>query len=56
MTYRSFDEACEKARWLQANPSKADEIARRGQARTLRSHGFESRIGNVEEAIALALR
>jgi hypothetical protein len=55
VVYDGVEDAAEKARWLRDNPRDADAVAARGQARTLASHGFESRVPIVEEAIRLAL-
>ncbi|MBL6939870.1 MAG: glycosyltransferase [Alphaproteobacteria bacterium] len=55
VSYRSVDEAIDRARWLSNNPRRAEEIGARGQRRTLDSHGFDKRVPLVEEAIRLAL-
>jgi len=54
VSYRSLDEAVEKARFLAENPAAAEAIAARGQARTLRDHGFSERIPIVLEAVERA--
>jgi hypothetical protein len=51
VTYRSPEECLEKYRWLQNHPLECAEIARRGQARTLRDHTYPKRIDLVTEII-----
>ena len=52
VTYRSADEAVEKARWLLDNEAARLEIAERGQQRTLRDHTFASRTNSFLEILA----
>lgn len=49
VTYRSPEEAVEKARYLLDNPGVASEIARAGQRRTLESHSFRNRCEQLNE-------
>ncbi|NCY21527.1 glycosyltransferase family 1 protein [bacterium] len=51
LTYRSRREAMEKIDWIEQNPKKAREIARAGQARTLRDHTLEKQILGVGEIL-----
>lgn len=51
VTYRSADEAVEKARWLLDNEAARREIAERGQKRTLRDHTFASRTKTLMELL-----
>lgn len=51
LTYRSHCEALEKIDWIEQNPKKAREIARAGQARTLREHTLEKQILGVGEIL-----
>ncbi len=43
LTYRSFDEAKEKIDYMLKHPEKLNEIAQRGQQKTLSEHTFEKR-------------
>lgn len=51
VAYRSSEECLEKARWLLNYPLKAQEIARRGQERTLATHTFQQRATEVDAII-----
>jgi spore maturation protein CgeB len=51
VTYRTTDECLEKIRWLLDHPVECAEIARRGQARTLRDHTVVQRVGQLHEII-----
>lgn len=51
LTYRSHPEAAEKINWIEQNPKKARDIARAGQARTLREHTLERQILGVGEIL-----
>ena len=44
VTYRSPEECIEKIRWLIQNPQKCQEIALKGQQRTLADHNIASRV------------
>ncbi|MGD0993262.1 MAG: glycosyltransferase [Gemmatimonadales bacterium] len=56
VTYGSTAECAEKVRWLLDRPSRADEIGRRGQQRTLRDHTFAQRAEQVEALFLEHLR
>lgn len=43
MTYHSFEEMVEKARWLMDNPKKAREIAFAGQRKTLMKYTYKNK-------------
>lgn len=51
VAYGSVDECREKVRWLLDHTATRDEIARAGQARTLRSHSFAQRALELDEII-----
>lgn len=51
VTYRTVEECVEKVRWLVTHPTEREEIARAGQARTLRSHTFDHRAAELVEII-----
>jgi hypothetical protein len=51
VSYRSSAEALEKARWLLEHPQERDEIARRGQARTLRDYTFGHQARELDSVI-----
>lgn len=51
VTYRSIEECQEKAAWLLNHPQQAGEIARAGQARTLREHTFAHRAAQLHNII-----
>lgn len=44
VTYRSIKEAAEKIKELLESPSDLEEVARRGQERTLKEHTYEQRV------------
>ena len=43
MTYHSFDEMVEKARWLMEHPKKAREIAVAGQRKTCKKYTYKNK-------------
>lgn len=51
VTYRSVDEAVEKVSYLLDHPDEADQIAKAGQARTLRDHTVMNRCQQIDEVI-----
>ena len=51
VTYRSADEAIEKAKYLVENPEKAREIAVAGRAKTLARHTMFHRCEEIDEII-----
>lgn len=51
VVYDSIDEAIEKIKWLLENPSYIDEIATKGQQRTLRDHTFQKRAKDLKNII-----
>jgi len=51
VTYRSIDEAVEKIDYLINHPDKVSEIAKAGQARTLRDHTIMNRCQQIDEII-----
>lgn len=51
VTYRSADEAIEKAKYLIENPEKAREIAAAGRAKTLARHTMLHRCEEIDEII-----
>lgn len=51
VTYKSPDECIEKVKWLLANPQKREEIAKAGQARTLKSHTLDLRAIELDKLI-----
>jgi hypothetical protein len=48
VTYSSVAECKEKVAWLLENPQAAQQIAQRGQMRTLREHTFENRAPDLD--------
>ena len=58
VSYASAEEAVEKALWLLEHPAERSEIARRGQARTLRNYTFANQAQRLDEIIRenLAMR
>ena len=48
VTYASVAECKEKVAWLLENPQQAQQIAQRGQMRTLREHTFENRAPELD--------
>jgi spore maturation protein CgeB len=55
VAYRSAEECVEKARWLLDHPKARDEIAARGQQRTLREHTYRQRAAVLDEIIRAEL-
>jgi spore maturation protein CgeB len=53
VAYSSQEEAAELIRYYMANPARAEEIARAGQARTLREHTYAYR---MEELVPILKR
>jgi len=51
VTYRSAEEAAEKAHYLLVHDDRRREIARAGQLRTLKSHNFDLRARQLDELI-----
>jgi spore maturation protein CgeB len=51
VTYNSVDECIEKINWLLENPQKREEIAKAGQARTLKDHTFDRRAIELDSLI-----
>lgn len=49
--FRSAAECAEKVRWLLEHPRKREDIARAGQARTLKQHTFAQRAGELDRII-----
>lgn len=43
VTYKTAEECLEKVKWLLDHPKEREEIAKAGQARTLRDHTYEKR-------------
>jgi hypothetical protein len=56
VTYRSMGECLEKARWLLAHPEEREQIAKRGQERTLRDHTFAKRAVELDAIIRREIR
>ena len=51
VTYSSIDEAVEKVNYLLDHPDEAEQIAKAGQARTLRDHTIMNRCRQIDEVI-----
>jgi len=51
VTYKTADECVEKISWLLDHPKEREDIARAGQARTLREHTFAQRALLLNEII-----
>jgi spore maturation protein CgeB len=51
VTYRTVDEAVEKANYLLDHPDEAEQIAKAGQARTLRDHSIMNRSKQINDVI-----
>ena len=51
VTYSSIDEAVEKVNYLLDHPDKAEQIAKAGQARTLKDHTIMNRCHQIDEII-----
>lgn len=56
VTYNSVDECIEKYRYLESNPTVREEIASRGQQKTLKEHTAEKRYEQVHEVISQQLK
>lgn len=54
--YRSIEECVEKVRWLLEHPEQRAQIARAGQARTLRDHTFAARAPRFHDLVRRHLR
>jgi spore maturation protein CgeB len=55
VVYRGSEECVEKAKWLLRNPKRREEIAKAGQARTLRDHTFQNRAAALAEILKVNL-
>ncbi len=55
-TFRSERELVEKIEFYTSHPDRAAEIARRGQARTLRDHLYAHRLASVRAIVAAEVR
>ena len=51
VTYSSIDEAVEKVTYLLNHPDEAEQIAKAGQARTLKDHTIMDRCKQIDEVI-----
>ncbi|MCU4162543.1 CgeB family protein [Carboxylicivirga caseinilyticus] len=51
VTYKSFDEAKDKIKYLLDHPEELEKIAKNGQARTLNEHTFINRASIIDEKI-----
>ena len=51
VTYRTVDEAVDKANYLLDHPDEAEQIAKAGQARTLRDHTIMKRSKQMDDVI-----
>ncbi len=56
VAYRTADECIDKINWLFNNPEKMTEIAKAGQARTLKDHTFLKRSVQLNEIIKKKLK
>ena len=56
IVYKSFDEMCDKAKWLLNNPAKAKEIANAGQKRTLKTHSYKQKAEQINSYILNLLK
>lgn len=56
VTYKSFEEAKEKISYLLNHPNVLEEIAHKGQQKTLAQHTFEQRASMIDEKINDYLR
>ena len=56
VAYRSMEECVALVKYYLANPKEAEEIARAGQARTLRSHTYTKRMEQTGEILDRHLR
>lgn len=55
ITYKNYEEAIEKIRWLLDNPKKIEEIAQKGQNKTLTKNEFNSRIKEFDYILKVNL-
>ncbi|HOJ64146.1 MAG TPA: glycosyltransferase [Spirochaetota bacterium] len=51
ITYKNYNEAIDKIKWLITNPDKLEEIARNGKNKTLTIHNFNNRIRELDRII-----
>jgi len=51
VTYRNYEEAIEKTKWLLNNPDKIKEISKNGQNKTLTKNVFNNRIEELDKII-----
>lgn len=51
VAYKSVDECIEKVKWLLEHPKEREEIAKAGQARTLKDHTFAQRAIQLDSII-----
>ena len=51
VTYASVEEAVEKVNYLLEHPKEAEQIAKAGQARTLKDHTIMNRCQQIDEVI-----
>lgn len=51
ITYKNYNEAIEKIKWLLSNPQKIEEITKSGQNKTLIKHNFNNRILELDKII-----
>jgi spore maturation protein CgeB len=56
VTYRTADECLEKVSWLLQHPRERAEIAKAGQARTLRDHTYARRAIQLDRIIRSKLK
>jgi spore maturation protein CgeB len=54
--FQTMDECKEKLQWLLNHPKERDEIAKRGQTRTLKQHSYAVRAEQLNEIIMTNLR
>ena len=55
VTYSSIDDAIEKVNYLMDHPDEAEQIAKAGQARTLKDHNIMNRCQQIDEVIQQTL-
>ena len=51
VTYSSLDELKEKLEYLKNNTDRVEEIAQRGQQRTLNEHNYKNRMSELVEIL-----
>ncbi len=56
VTYRTAEECVEKVHWLLEHPKECEEIAKAGQARTLRDYTFARRAAEFDAIVRSELR